>query len=271
MIDNNRPHTLANEERPVGGCLDDEPGNFHPHNQLSVPAPAGEVILFAANRPQYLKTLAAHKDAESFLKITELSSPNTGLYIPSINELRYYGYHLNKAYETKDPAEQLEELKRAERHCQRASYDSLELALIGALKAISSFNAFYRTAAVTDVVKEYPALLVEVEQIKEYIANNSSDDRTEHYQECSEKLKRLKEISLLLECSRSSLNGKIRQTNINWGLQIVAAIFAGILMTVAVIKFFKVDLAQVNAATTTTLQAQQSPPNSKRGRLDPLP
>lgn len=273
MIDPNKYNKLVTQERPVGGCLEDESGELHPHENLPIPPAQGEAILFAENRPQYLNALAAHKEAESFLKITEFSSLNKGLYIPSINELRYYGYHLNKAYETKIPAEQLEELKRAERHCQRASYDALELALLGTLKAIQLFNETYSTSVVTDVLKDYPALLVEVDEIKEFVASKSSDDRTEHYQECSEKLKRLKAISLQLECSRSSLNNKIRDARRTLRIQ---SIFITLAILGAALTALKMYLDHKPSTVITipeksTPQAPQSPPNSIHGRLDPLP
>ena len=69
------------------------------------------------------RLLALHQETE--IKIKEIERLEGKLSIPSINELRYFGYHVAKAVSLDiagdEDSEIDAELEKAFRHCQRAS------------------------------------------------------------------------------------------------------------------------------------------------------
>ncbi len=229
----------AGKNRPVAWgtdpdeCTADE--EAHSPDEM-LPMPVSEAVIFPENIEQFRCAIQAFKDAEKFLKKSELLDiRNNKLYIPSVNELRYYGYHLNKAFALDCPKKQFEEIKRAERHCHRAAYDAVELGMIYSLKEVAAFQDDYSDVVVTDVLSNYPALLAEVESIRQFIVDNSSEDRSAYYGDCYEHLKKLKEIRNTLTWSRSSLNAKRNQRQdasraVRWGwvMALIVGIVSGV-------------------------------------------
>ena len=67
----------------------------------------------------------ANERIEAVNKIT--GTLDSIIEIPSLNELRYVGFHLIKALSHPDSTEEDEELRRAIRHCERASYSGIAL------------------------------------------------------------------------------------------------------------------------------------------------
>ena len=236
----------ADNERPVAvevtagadDCVSQE--EMHSPDDISVEVPP-EVVVFPENIEQFQKTIQAFKDAEKFLKKSELlDTKNNKLYIPSVNELRYYGYHINKAFSAANVKDQFEELRRAERHCHRAAYDAVELGMIYSLKEITSFHTNYNDDVVTDVIPSYPELLTEVETIRQFIVDNSSEDRSAYYNDCFDRLMRLKQILHMLLMSQSSLNAKrmrrwerSRSVRLGWLVALVVGICSGVAGAVA--------------------------------------
>jgi len=53
-----------------------------------------------------------------------------GQYIPAINELRYTSRHILRSLTAQNVAEQAEQIRRAISHCQRASYDTLDMSVL---------------------------------------------------------------------------------------------------------------------------------------------
>lgn len=210
MADNERPAAV---EVTAGAddCVSRE--EMHSPDDMSAEVPPN-VVVFSNNIEQFKKTIQAFKDAEKFLKKSELlDTKSNKLYIPSVNELRYYGYHINKAFSSNDVRTQFEELRRAERHCHRAAYDAVELGMIYTLREVADFQKRYADEVITDVVSNYPDLMTEVEAIREFIVDSSSEDRSSYYNECFERLLRLKQILQTLSMSKSSLNAKRIQRN----------------------------------------------------------
>ncbi len=90
---------------------------------------------------EYLSKLFVQ--AEQLIKLSEQTSD--GVVIPSINELRYFGYHLLQAILDEHDSEQInEQLKKAESHAKRAIYDASEsIVLYHLIKAESFQNKFF--------------------------------------------------------------------------------------------------------------------------------
>lgn len=202
---------VASRESEISDCGSDD--STHCVEQILPGNPdIANFTIFGDNIEQLKKSVQAFKDAERFLKRSELmNDAKNKLYIPSINELRYYGYHLNKALSANCEKTQFEELKRAERHCHRAAYDAVELGMIINMRDIAQFQADYKDLVIVEAIPKYPEMMAEVVDYQDFIAEHSAEDRTEYYQECSEKLRELQKIRSALENSRSSLNAKRQQ------------------------------------------------------------
>lgn len=157
---------------------------------------------------------AVHREfyrAEKLLKTAEWSDGQ--LDIPSINELRYVSFHLLRALSTGDGQEQAEELQRAKRHCQRASYDAIELSLVYELEAIMRFEEDFRLFPYT---KYYPDILESMERIEEIKTilgedREHSETRGENYERAEQHLEEIKEINRKLKVRRTEINKIIDQ------------------------------------------------------------
>ena len=141
--------------------------------------------------------------------------------IPSINELRYVGYHVFKACgKSDDPIKQREELRRAESHCKRASFDAMELGIITQLENVLEFKNNYSDYPVSDVMPDYIDLMTEVANTQKYLAamKKGVEEREQFYLECEPRLDRLIEINEKLFQAQNEL-GIMRAASINLELR----------------------------------------------------
>ena len=72
--------------------------------------------------------------AENLLK--EVEKVCGDLTVPSINQLRYVGYHIARAIVAQHDDSFFDELKKAENHCKRAIYDAYEVGILYFLDGI---------------------------------------------------------------------------------------------------------------------------------------
>lgn len=198
----------SQEGNEVSEDCTDHPGSAQAalHN---IPVNSDQIIpIIDAENTQVFKDMAeAFSEAERRLKLVEWMD---GTDVPSINELRYVSYHMLKASEIQgNTAAQYEELKRAERHCKRASFDALELGIINALENVDAFRNEFHDFPVSDVFSEYLDILHTVESIRSFLANASGGEhRDEYYIDVEQKLTDLTSILTKLNCAREEINKK---------------------------------------------------------------
>lgn len=142
--------------------------------------------------------------AEKDIKAVELL--RNDVTVAAINELRYAGHHLVRALT--DTEERDEQLRRAERHCQRAIYDAVDSGIVYCLRAIKAFKTDYRLIPVTPVVADYADILSEARAAKSVVeeARGVGDERYKYCQTAREIFPKLVRCMRRLEDSREELN-----------------------------------------------------------------
>ncbi|MCK5717151.1 MAG: hypothetical protein KAH77_06635 [Thiomargarita sp.] len=182
------------------------------------------------------KIVLLFEKAEISIKKAEQLSSN--LSIPSINELRYAGYHIIKAISvTQSVAISEKEMAMAEKHCKRAIYDATEIGIIYLLESIEIFQKDYSTSTnIIPVLSDYVDLCKQVENAKNFIANiknNNHNNRDQYYEECAPYYEELNKIKQTLTCARpeiNKLNDSERKKTRIVILQIVISILAIIII-----------------------------------------
>jgi hypothetical protein len=155
-----------------------------------------------------LPTDQVEEAAQLFAKaeqcIKDIEHNGEGLDIPSINELRYFGWHLLKALTQNN----LEELTKAKNHAKRAIFDACEAQIVANLTAIEKFQNDYRVVNVSDVLKNYADLMVSAENAKVFIQDRDGNSREYYYEKCVNHVNTLKSINQTFKAARNDLNVK---------------------------------------------------------------
>ena len=125
--------------------------------------------------------------AEKYVK--EIEQLAQELSIPSVNELRYVGYHLARALASTDHSELDTQVQKAKGHCKRAIYDAHELGIIYCLEQIQAFKQRHegRGHIVAKVIHDYSACLSKATKASRFIAEaneNGRHDRDSYYKKC---------------------------------------------------------------------------------------
>lgn len=170
------------------------------------------------------------QQAEDAIKETEITR-NT-LTIPSINELRYAGYHIANYIE--DPARE-GEIPLAEGHCKRAIYDAYEASLLYLTAEFKTFKDDYRNVIITDIVPEYSSYLETVNNTKRFLTSIDKETKVQHYQKCSFFYQDFSEIMLRLDNAREELNKKVKKERRNS----ILFVFAFITIFLGFVTFIK--------------------------------
>jgi len=215
------------------------------------------------NMVLFQKVAAAYAAAERRMKHVEWLD---GTDVPSINELRYVSYHLFKACQHQNaPQKQHEELKRAERHCKRASFDAMELGIIAQLEKITDFKNDFKDVVITDILNDFPDLMAQAEKAKNFLKNAAGiEDRDDYYEASEPHLQQLTHITEKLDANRDELVkqrnrlGKAEQkANLAVGAAIVSAVVA--VVALAWPKVFSSELGgAAQAQTKPQEQVQQT-------------
>lgn len=154
---------------------------------------------------------------EAEAKVKEVEQLSSDLSIPSINELRYVGYHLTKALCQQTDDTISSDLDKAERHCKRAIYDAVEIGVIYLLEKIQEFQQDYgHRVEIITVIPNYIDLCANAHDTREFISHikeNCEKDRDRYYKECQPHYITLKDIYRKLDLARPEINKHITENN----------------------------------------------------------
>ncbi len=147
-------------------------------------------------------------------KIKEVEQLSQSLSIPSINELRYVGYHLARSYIEEDQRELDNHIDKAKRHCMRAIYDAHEMGIIDMLELVKLFKEDYTSSssAVLEVIPTYTEELAKANNASRFIADikeNHRNNRDDYYEHCEPHYKALRDIVDKLTVAEPLVNQKI--------------------------------------------------------------
>jgi len=122
-------------------------------------------------------------------KVKEIEQLDQEISIPSINELRYVGYHLARLFCEEDPQEIDTQIIKAKNHCQRAIYDAHEIGIIYMLEQIKFFKETYLSSInfVIEVLPDYADSLRIAQESSVFIAKikeHHRENRDIYYEEC---------------------------------------------------------------------------------------
>src|SRR5665647_736947 len=158
------------------------------------------------NQVEIDKTAALFKRAESLLKNAEHHT--NIVFIPSINELRYAGYHLVRYLSEGEE----DDLRSSQKHCKRAIYDAAEGPLLKYLSDLAKFQDDYSLAAcTTEVIPNYLELLMRVQSARNIIDEAKPTSREVYFELVEPHLITLKEIAGLFEKARPIINKRMRR------------------------------------------------------------
>lgn len=165
-----------------------------------------------------------------------------GVLLPSINQLRYAGYHIVKSLLADDEQKNQAEIDRATNHAKRAIYDIDEALLIDCLDRAKIFKEKYGDSVfITDIIANYPEQLIELDKANQGIQNlrkNAENYKNRHtlYQQLEPHLETLSKIIAIFEQSahliaKKEEDKKSREiTNTRrFQLTIIVALFIGII------------------------------------------
>ncbi|MGB0696874.1 MAG: hypothetical protein ACPGOY_14575 [Rhodospirillaceae bacterium] len=156
-----------------------------------------------------LKSLFSKAEAA----IHEAEGLHEDVIIPSINQLRYAGYHLLIAL-TDD--EQIEvQMTKAENHCQRAVFDANDSILNYLLANIAQFRRDYRLIALGPHFPEYKEAFRIEREAQEFLkkAKQNQKSREKFYAESQDMVNKLIQAHNAMEESREELNKELKRHN----------------------------------------------------------
>jgi len=171
-------------------------------------------------------------------KVKEIEQLDREISIPSINELRYVGYHLARLFCEEQPEKIDEQIKKAQQHCQRAIYDAHEIGIIYMLEQIKAFKERYIDFPdfVIEVIPDYTDSLRLAQSAATFISRikeNHRDDRGAYYAECEPHYLSLRKVfdtlsvaSPLIEKKRSGALRKDKQETRRFILQTLLIILS---------------------------------------------
>ena len=150
-------------------------------------------------------------------KVKEIEQLDQELSVPSINELRYVGYHLARAMCEDDGAELNAQIHKAKGHCQRAIYDAHEIGIIHLLERLAAFKERYSESAhvIVELVPTYIDDLKKADEASSLLSTVSSNGvaREEYYEECQPHYECLREIVGKLSYAAPLIDQKIDSNN----------------------------------------------------------
>ncbi|MBF0219190.1 MAG: hypothetical protein HQL49_06645 [Gammaproteobacteria bacterium] len=158
---------------------------------------------------QRLRLIVALFD-KAELVLREIGDLSGKITVPSINELRYVGYHIAKAICHDDDDSIDNELDRAESHCQRAIYDAYESGLVFSLESIQNFRDAYleHSDIVLLTIPDYITMLEQADaasaDIQRYREEHEKN-RKRFYEDCAKHYKTIEAIYKKLKNSAEPL------------------------------------------------------------------
>jgi hypothetical protein len=129
-----------------------------------------------------------------------------GLFVPSVNQLRYaFRDALNEIVRGKPGG-----LDEAIIHAQRAVYDVYEVSYLYVRTKFSNFNYDYRFVELTLTIPSYVEWKAAFDDIDLKLAKISIENRESYYEILVNEITNLKEIVVRLESYRPDLNRKLK-------------------------------------------------------------
>lgn len=139
-------------------------------------------------------------------KIKRIETLFGDLAIPAVNELRYAGFHCACSLIPESEEAAQDELRSAERHCQRSIYESMEIGISALLNRISYFKKDYRFVPITKAIPDYVEYLRQIRETQDFIGTTNRRDMPDAWEDIQGHFDKLLEIERTLEASRPELN-----------------------------------------------------------------
>lgn len=175
--------------------------------------------------------VALFTEAEEAIKYIEDFGEN--LIVPAVNQLRYAGNHLVRYLSS---SAEVDELRDAEKHAKRATYDAYEAAIFYHLLEYNKFHDDYRKVVISQVIPNYSDIQISIESSRSFVrANGGSKTRGENYKDGRTHLEKLINETQKLSISRDELNKlmKKERNTFMWmvlgGMATIAALAVGVL------------------------------------------
>lgn len=154
-----------------------------------------------------------------------------GLFVPSVNQLRYaFRDALDEIVKGKPGG-----ISEAIIHAQRAVYDAYEVEYLYVRTKFSNFNYDYRFVELTLAIPSYAEWKTAFDDMERKLGEISIENRGSYYNEVVQKIPQLKEIVVKLESYRPDLNKKLRSKQ----LQRIFLFFASIAALFTIIANFR--------------------------------
>ena len=186
----------------------------------------------ADQKKQIQEIISLFRNAERLVK--RIEKLESALSIPSINELRYVGYHLccalvgdgcldpqgtptNEIADTRSEDERFDrQIASAMRHCKRALYDAHEIGIVHHLESIRAFDKKYASDSdlVLEVVPDYPGLLAyadDASTLLDQVKEKNHEDRDAYYEEAEPYHNRLGELAKNLRIQDSLVMKQVKR------------------------------------------------------------
>ena len=147
-------------------------------------------------KQELLEIVSLFDIAES--KIKEIERLCGELSIPSLNQLRYVGYHLTKAIaHDNEPHIFSEEIKCSKNHAKRAIYDTYEAGILYLLVEIKDFQlSSSNSSQLINALPNYMELCAKAQEASNFLQKVRLEerDREKYYDQCEPHIEALKNI-----------------------------------------------------------------------------
>jgi len=180
------------------------------------------------------------KNTEKIIK--KFEKAHGELPIPSVNELRYVGYHFLMATTEASDISIRENIKQALNHCRRAKFDTYEASSMLLLEELKIFNESYGKVVETQtVITDYVGKLSKIDEIKnslEEIVSGDYESREIYYEEIKPKHEQLKIILKQFKLSEPKIDILVEENNKRKKIEsrrFATTVILGLLGTVALL------------------------------------
>ena len=150
-------------------------------------------------------------------KIKQFEKEHGELSIPSINELRYVGYHFSEASQDTSDIAIRTNIEKALNHCKRAKFDTYEASTTLILERIKYFHNTYSCIKETqDIIIGYVNDLANIQQISDElqeIVSEKYNTREEYYEAIGINHDALKILSQKFELAKPQIELLVDDNN----------------------------------------------------------
>jgi len=196
----------------------------------------------------------AYRDAEQHVKCAEKTIQSIdptgktdltggtgslrGILIPSINELRYAGWHAVRALEAQNNEDRAVEWDSAEDHCFRASYDAFDAQLQYIVGECAIFqNDYRRGVEISRVISDYQEDCRILNKLKR-VDYRQIKSRGDHWKDMQQHVETLLPILEKWNTARDELNKILQDGLFNRWLKVTGTIVLVVGTVVAILKLF---------------------------------